>query len=481
MASSIAAPQLLLLSHTLSFFRPNQNRHRLILQSECTHLNLRCSFHFKNTALLSASKFFRPLHAVNNSSTSLISKEEPNAKQKNDTSTLRAICQGHVPEHALSRLEEIGFVVPTDVQRQALPVLFSGRDCILHAQTGSGKTLAYLLLIYSVINPQRSAVQALIVVPTRELGMQVTKVARMLAAKPMDITVMALLDGGMLRRHKSWLKAEPPTIIVATIASLCQMLEKHIFKLEAMQVLVIDEVDFMFNSSKQVSSLRKLLTIYSSCNNRQTVFVSASIPQHRRFLHDCIQQKWTKNDVIHVHVNPIEPMPSRLQHRFLTCSKKQRHQTLLSLLQTDAPKSGIIFVGEQSEKSKKAGNAPPTTLLIDFLKTSYGGCSDILLLEEGMNFNLRAASLTEVKQGGSYILVATDIAARGVDLPETTHIYNFDLPRTAIDYLHRAGRTGRKPFSDEECYVTNIILPEEHFVLQRYENELMFKCEELIL
>lgn len=89
--------------------------------------------------------------------------------------------------------------------------------------------------------------------------------------------------------------------------------------------------------------------------------------------------------------------------------------------------------------------------------------------------------IQEVKQGGSYILVATDIAARGVDLPETTHIYNFDLPRTAIDYLHRAGRTGRKPFSDEECYVTNIIMPEEHFVLQRYENELMFKCEELIL
>ncbi|KAF2287905.1 hypothetical protein GH714_003187 [Hevea brasiliensis] len=484
MASSIAATQLFPLSHTLCFSKPNQNQHRFILPSKCTDPNLCSSFNFKNRALFCTSNFFRPSQAVLNSSTPLISQEEPNTKNKNDNSTLREICQGHVPEHVLGRLEEVGYVVPTDVQRQALPVLFSGRDCIIHAQVNFDrfwKTLAYLLLIYSVINAQRSAVQALIVVPTRELGMQVTKVARMLAAKPMDITVMALLDGGMLRRHKSWLKAEPPTIVVATIASLCQMLEKHIFKLEAMQVLVIDEVDFMFNSSKQVSSLRKLLTSYSSCNNRRTVFASASIPQHRRFLHDCIQQKWTKNDVVHIHVNPIEPMPSRLQHRFLTCSKNLRYQTLLALLQADAPKSGIIFVGEQSEKSKRAGNAPPTTLLIDFLKTSYGDCSDILLMEEDMNFNLRAASLLEVKQGGGYLLVATDIAARGVDLPETTHIYNFDLPRTAVDYLHRAGRTGRKPFSDEECYVTNIILPEEHFVLQRYENELMFKCEELIL
>lgn len=77
--------------------------------------------------------------------------------------------------------------------------------------------------------------------------------------------------------------------------------------------------------------------------------------------------------------------------------------------------------------------------------------------------------------------MATDIAARGIDLQETTHIYNFDLPRTAVDYLHRAGRTGRKPFSDKKCSVTSIITSDERFVLQRYENELMFDCEEIFL
>lgn len=86
-----------------------------------------------------------------------------------------------------------------------------------------------------------------------------------------------------------------------------------------------------------------------------------------------------------------------------------------------------------------------------------------------------------MRQGSSYLLVSTDIAARVVDLPDTTHIYNFDLPRTAIDYLHRAGRTGRKPFSEKKCTVTNIITSEERFVLQKYENELMFNCEELIV
>lgn len=444
------------------------------------------SIEFTNRAFLPVSISWKPLRAV--LSSSAVSTEELAAGTGNNSLTLRELCQGHVPEHVLRRMDETGYVLPTDIQREALPVLFSSRDCILHAQTGSGKTLTYLLLIFSLVNAQRSAVQAVIVVPTRELGMQVTKVARFLAAKPSDTdlehkpcTVMALLDGGMLRRHKSWLKAEPPTIVVATMGSLCQLIEKHIFKLESVQVLVIDEVDFLFNSSKQVSSLKKLLASYSSCNNRQTVFASASIPQHRRFLHDCIQQKWTKSDVVHVHVNAIKPLPSCLHHRFVICGKKMKYQTLLSLIQSDAPESGIIFVGEQSEKSKKAGNAPSTTLLVDFLSNSYKGSSDVLLLEEEMNFNSRAASLLEVRQGGGYLLVSTDIAARGIDLPETTHIYNFDLPRSAIDYLHRAGRTGRKPFSDEKWTVTSIITSEELFVLQRYENELKFKSEELTL
>ncbi|XP_058753976.1 DEAD-box ATP-dependent RNA helicase 58, chloroplastic isoform X2 [Vicia villosa] len=322
--------------------------------------------------------------------------------------TLRDLCQPHVPDQLLQRMEEVGYVMPTEVQKQALSHLFSGRDCILHAQ------------------------------------------------------------------------AEPPAIVVATVESLCHMLERQLFSLGTLRVLVVDEVDFIFNSSKQASSLRKILTSYSSCNNRQTVFASASIPHHNRFLNEAVQQKWTKRDVIHIHVNAVEPMPSRLYHRFIVCDMKRKLQTLLSLIQSDAPESCIIFVGEQSEKSKKTGNAPSTSLVIDFLKTSYHGSLDIILLEDDMNFNSRAASLLEVRKGGGYLLVATDVAARGVDIPEMTHIYNFDLPKTAIDYLHRAGRTCRKPFSDVNCSVTSIIISEERFVLQRYENELRFVCEELI-
>ncbi|CAL4888875.1 unnamed protein product [Urochloa decumbens] len=392
--------------------------------------------------------------------------------------TLREVCAGRVPDHVLQRAEEVGYVMPTEVQEQSLPLLLSGQDCVLHAQTGSGKTLAYLLSVFSTIDFNRSSVQALVVVPTRELGIQVTKVARLLAAKA--CTVMALLDGGMLKRQKSWVKAEPPAVIVATVPSLCQMVERRAFTLQSIRVLVIDEVDFIFGSSKQVSSLRKILTSYSAAASRQTIFASASIPQHNRFLHDCIQHKWTKSDVVHVHVNPVHPMPSHLCHKYVICTKKERLHVLLSLLERDAPKSAIIFVAEQSERSKKAGNPPSTSVIVELLRNSYKGSLDVLLLEEDMNFNARAASFSEVK-GRGFMLVSTDIASRGFDLPQTSHIYNFDLPKTATDYLHRAGRTGREPFSRLECSVTTLITEDEHFVLQRFQNELKFHCEELHL
>ncbi|RLM78283.1 DEAD-box ATP-dependent RNA helicase 58, chloroplastic [Panicum miliaceum] len=349
--------------------------------------------------------------------------------------TLREVCAGRVPDHVLQRAEEVGYVVPTEVQEQSLPLLLSGQDCILHAQTGSGKTLAYLLSVFSAIDLGRSSVQALVVVPTRELGIQVTKVARILAAKA--CTIMALLDGGMLKRQKSWVKAEPPAIIVATVPSLCQMVERRAFTLQSVRVLVIDEVDFIFGSSKQ-------------------------------------------SDVVHVHVNPVQPMPAHLCHKYVICTKKERLHVLLSLLESDAPKSAIIFVAEQSERSKKAGNPPSTAVVVEFLRSSYKGSLDVLLLEEDMNFNARAASFSEVK-GRGFMLVSTDIASRGFDLPQTSHIYNFDLPKTATDYLHRAGRTGREPFSRLECSVTTLITEDEHFVLQRFQNELKFHCVELPL
>ncbi|KAJ7294230.1 hypothetical protein O6H91_Y271900 [Diphasiastrum complanatum] len=216
--------------------------------------------------------------------------------------TLRELCADKVPPLLLDRAEELGFKHPTRVQLEALPLLLSERDCILHSQTGSGKTLTYLLPVLAKISPRRAAVQAIVVVPTRELGMQIARVARKLGGRGFEldlqkrkssVSIMTLLDGGMSTRQKKWLKAEPPQLIVGTLGCICRMIETKNLKVNAVATIIVDEVDTSLHSATQ-KLLEKLLAVYTLPDQRQTIFASATIAQHHRFLQDCIQRKWAK-------------------------------------------------------------------------------------------------------------------------------------------------------------------------------------------
>lgn len=183
--------------------------------------------------------------------------DDKDKEEENGISQLRELCASKVPDYILRRAEELGFSVPTNVQQQALPILLSGRDCILHAQTGSGKTLAYLLPIFAKVQPTRAAVQAIVIVPTRELGMQVAKVARKLAGKggseddgkaatkKYTVMVMTLLEGGTSSRQKAWLKAEPPQIVVGTLERVARMIETKNLRPNSVTTIVIDENRWM--------------------------------------------------------------------------------------------------------------------------------------------------------------------------------------------------------------------------------------------
>ncbi|CAM6017400.1 unnamed protein product [Sphagnum balticum] len=415
--------------------------------------------------------------------------------------TFRELLSGAaaLPDHLLQRVEELGFKYPTQVQKEALPVLLSGCDMILHAQTGSGKTLAYLLPMFSKVVPTRAAVQAIVVVPTRELGMQVAKVARMLAGKSGEvpaeemnikrergsITVMALLDGGTNSRQKSWLKAAPPQILVGTVERIGRMIEMKHLRTNAVTTIVVDEVDAMMGAAKEGGHLQKLLSVHTRPEQRQTILASATIPQHRRFLQDCVQNKWTKENVVYTHIQPEEKIPSYLHHRYVVCEKDDRLQVLFSVLQEDAPNAAIIFVNDQSEKAKRVGNVPATIAVAEFLEKRKAECLadgidlqwEPLVLEEDDHIHTRFSTLSDFREGGSgrCLLVATELAARGIDVPNVSHVYNYEWPQSVTSYIHRAGRTGRRPITEERGTVTSFITPKELFVLQRVENELKLK------
>ncbi|KAH7282659.1 hypothetical protein KP509_35G042200 [Ceratopteris richardii] len=298
-----------------------------------------------------------------------------------------------------------------------------------------------------------------------------------------SLNIMTLLDGGSLSRQKVWLKADPPQIIIGTLLCICRMIETKNLKTNAVNTLVIDEVDAMFGMSQHVSMLRMLLSNVSS-KNRQTIFASATIPQHSQFIRKCVAEKWLREDVVHVQVSQIHKMPESLIHLHVLCDKNEKLQILDALLRADKPNAAIIFVSKQSEASKRKGLLPSTELVADFLASSFEQDVDSrmkpLVLHEEANINARTSILAEFPHGKT-LLLATDLAGRGLDIPEVTHIYNYELPATAIDYVHRGGRTARKPFNSKCGTITTLLTEKELFVYERYQNEIMFESREHIV
>ncbi|GBG92900.1 hypothetical protein CBR_g57658 [Chara braunii] len=493
--------------------------------------------------------------------------------------TLSELLKDQVPEWLLKRVQELGFVTPTSVQREALPAVFSGRDCIIHAQTGSGKTLVYLMPLIANIDTRRSAVQALVVVPTRELGMQVAKVARLLGggsrgddskereggdacSKPATrrdskrFSVMTALEGTGAARVKGWLKAEPPQLVVGMPERLLQMINDKTLRTNALQYVVVDEVDAVLERMKKSRSshLHQLLTMAGSCSRRQTLLVSATVPQHHHFASYCIQNKWAKPDLLHIHVEPEEKLPTHIKHRYIICAEPKRLEMLDKLIASDKPRAAIVFGNEQSEKGKRSGALPPAQVIAQYLSENKlvfphvigstnlsleknmavsisSGTSEAqnttsarsenqeprmkgrpvtegqewdeefgstgisanvldeetdetwrpLLLTDDADANARVSVLDEFRRGARRLLVTTDFAGRGLDIPSVSHVYNFDLPSSAIAYVHRGGRTGRDPFGREQGIVTSFATNKEVFVLKRLWNELQIAAEEVNL
>lgn len=246
--------------------------------------------------------------------------------QHNELS-FRDMYSGRLPEWLLSRLEQIGFPTPTLVQREALEVILSGEnDAVLHAQTGSGKTLAFLLPLFAAVDPTRSAVQGIIIVPTRELGLQVAAVAKRLAGATNSSTggkiqVMSVLEGSKNKRQRAWAWADPPHIVIGNPDNLNRLVLTGAIRVNAVSYVVVDEVDACLLSEATRASLHELLARSLSPTHaedeededmaglvevglqisgdevlsirkptgRQTVFASATVPQHNHFIRQCVQ------------------------------------------------------------------------------------------------------------------------------------------------------------------------------------------------
>ena len=339
-------------------------------------------------------------------------------------------------------ISEMGFEESTPIQEKVIPIALSGVDLIGQAQTGTGKTAAFSIPLIQKIDVQSDKIQALVLAPTRELAIQVAEELSKLGSLK-GVKQLPIYGGQDIGRQIRALKNRPH-VIIATPGRLIDHLERRTIRLNDVETVVLDEADEMLNMGF-LEEIQKILTAVPE--QRQTMLFSATMPAQIRKLAD----QFLHNPE-HITVTPkVMQKPSIAQY-FCEVSERQKFDTLCRLIDMESPDLAIIFgrtkrrVDELSTALQKRGY---------FAEGLHGDLSQ----------NQRDQVMRKFRDGQIEILVATDVAARGIDVSNVTHVYNFDIPQDPESYVHRVGRTGR---AGRKGVATTLVTPREtdhlHFI-----------------
>jgi ATP-dependent RNA helicase RhlE len=344
-----------------------------------------------------------------------------------------------------------GYTTPTPIQQQAIPVVLEGRDVLGLAQTGTGKTAAFLLpILQRLTKGQLRQVRALIVAPTRELAEQIHQMGVDLGKKTKVRSVTVY--GGVSKRRQVAALRRGAEIVVACPGRLLDLLNDRSIDLSRVEVLVLDEADRMCDMGF-LPDIRRILKALPA--QRQTLFFSATMPEDIRKLVDRIL-----NDPITVQIGASAPVET-VSHALYPVSRGLKKTLLLAMLQQTAMGRVLIFT-----RTKRRARA----LARDLAKHDYR----VSALQGNMSQNQRQRAINGFRDGKCDFLVATDIAARGIDVTEISHVINFDVPDTVDAYTHRIGRTGRA-HKTGEAYT--FVEPEQEPMVRQIEKVLGAQIE----
>lgn len=321
----------------------------------------------------------------------------------------------------MDSLREMGYTAPTPVQNQAIPLIMASNDLIALAETGSGKTAACGIPLCHHADTQNVHVQALIVVPTRELALQYATETQKIG-RFKKVRAFALFGGEDMTMQRAKLK-DGVQILVATPGRLIDFIYARAIDLTHVKTIVLDEADQMLGMG-----FYEDLEFIIQCLNHahQTLLFSATMPKLIRE----IAQKHMRTP-IELSLVGEATTPENLTHQFLYCPHpRQRPEELLHLLQTIEPKQCLIFANSRREVE-------------EISRTLKSRLSGVDFLHGGLEQNIRTIITNKFLKGKIRYLVATDIAARGLDFSNVTHVFNYHFPFEQETYLHRAGRTGR--------------------------------------
>lgn len=314
----------------------------------------------------------------------------------------------------------MGFESATDIQSQAIPVSLSGRDVIGQAQTGTGKTVAFSIPVVEKVNREDGNIQAIILTPTRELCIQVAEeITKVGGVK--GVRVLAIYGGQDINRQIRGLRNRPH-VIVATPGRLMDHMNRRTLTLEHVSIAVLDEADEMLD----MGFVEDIETILGACpSERQTLLFSATMKRGVTSL----ARKFMK-DFVTVAVKASEVTVPTIEQEYYEVSENHKLDVLTRLLDIQNPELAIVF-GRTKRRVDELTSALQTR----------GYVADGL--HGDLSQKQRDTVMSKFREGSLEVLVATDVAARGLDVSGVTHVYNFDIPQDIDSYVHRIGRTGR--------------------------------------
>ena len=343
-----------------------------------------------------------------------------------------------------------GFSEPTHIQRKTMPLILDGKDMVAESPTGTGKTLAYLLPVLEKLDESNKALQAVILAPSRELVMQIYQEIQKWT-EGTAISKASFVGGANIKRQLEKLK-ERPQIVAGTPGRILELIKLKKLKMHEVTTIVLDEGDQLL-SPEHLSSVRTI--IKSSLNDRQLLLFSATSLKDGELIKAMIGREPVK-----AHASRGEEQPSGVSHYYMLCEPRDRTKLLKKIAILDGVKA-LAFVRDVGSMNVLAE------------KLAYEGVS-LGLLHSDLRKNEREKALSQLRSGEIQVLLATDVAARGLDIQGLTHVIHYDFPANQDQYIHRSGRTGRMGASGT---VVSFVTEREERELKKFGRELHFKPE----
>jgi len=354
----------------------------------------------------------------------------------------------------VNTLAKLNINKPSSIQQKAIPfILSTTKDLVALAQTGSGKTLAFGLPILQSIDVSRPEIQVLILAPTRELGQQIFADLNTYASEEDRLNIGSFFGGATLKSQKESLKVKPQ-IIVATPGRLLDLIEKKAIDLSNIKHLVLDEADEMLNSFKD-----QIVEIIKQCPKKRRIllFTATWSSQVKQIVNDYLSK-----DVETIEISSENKSPDTISHQFVVVEPIEKLEVLMHFLTSKDGLQGIIFCKTKAAVNKLAKNLAKH-------KFSSGA------LHGSLSQGIRDRIMGQFRDGHLKILVATDLAARGLDVKNLAYVVNYHLPDTYDNYIHRTGRTAR---AGANGLALTVLQQEEVFEIPEFEEELNITFEQ---